>query len=101
MALTKTKFLEYTRCPKYVFLEKIKENFLKHEESVEELTKEENESHLKELFSQMIENNGETFLKENKQLEAMLDYYKQVEVEAAKISQKYFKGEFVFAKDTK
>lgn len=100
MALTKTKFLEYTRCPKYVFLEKIKENFLKHEESVEELAKEENESHLKELFSQMIENNGETFLKENKQLEAMLDYYKQVEVEAAKISQKYFKGEFVFAKDT-
>ena len=55
MALTKTKFLEYTRCPRYIFLEKVKESALEEVCSTQEYFEEEKRSKLKELMDAMIE----------------------------------------------
>lgn len=105
MIFTKTKFLEYSRCPKYKFLADKREEFLNENISYEEYLKEEKKWKLKELFSGMIEvlDDGtiiDKTIKENKQLEAMLEYYKDVELEAAKVASKYFDGNNSFAKKT-
>lgn len=105
MALTKTKFLEYTRCPRYIFLEKVKKSFLDEIPSFEEYFIEEKKSNLKELMDAMIEvdeegNFVDKTLEVDKKLEAMLDYYKDVELEAGKIVSQMFKGTTLYSDDT-
>ncbi len=106
MIFTKTKFLEYSRCPKYKFLAKTKDSFFDKDISYEKYLKEEENLKLKELLSSMIDvsTDGTVIdktIKNDKQLEAMLNYYKDVELEAAKIASKTFKGNVFFAKETK
>ena len=48
MAITKTKFLEYTRCPRYPFLAKINQEILAKPMSYEEYQKEQEKVELKE-----------------------------------------------------
>lgn len=100
MTITKTLFLNATRCPKYITLEEKKNQLLKDDISYEEYKEQEQKNHLKEMFSNMeIEENK---LEEvNKKLEAMLPFYKQVEIEAAKQVLKEFGGKVLFAEDTK
>ena len=105
MALTKTKFLEYTRCPKYVHLEKINEDILQKKMTYQEYQEEEKKLKLQELFGAMFEsdNNGDLVSKLDKvnpQLEAMLPYYKQVELEAGRIAQEMFGGKCVYNLET-
>ena len=96
MAITKTDFLELSRCPRYSFLENLKTSALKQDISYEEYQEKEKQSNLKELLEAMLDTSGEIYLdkteKINQQLMAMLPYYKQVELEAGRIFTGYFKG---------
>ncbi len=105
MAITKTKFLEYSRCPRYLALEKIEKDKLNADVSYEEYQKEELKAKIEELSDSMFEVNNDVITSKidvvNKQLQAMLDYYKIVELEAGKISEKTFKGHSKYALNTK
>lgn len=102
MAITKTNFVEYTRCPRYSALENIRKDKLSSEMTIDEYKKEEESLEIRELVSNMFDEESDTDLtqKEDIQLNAMLDYYKEVELEAAKVCKKLFKGKFVYSSTT-
>ncbi len=105
MAITKTDFINYTRCPRYISLEEVKKENLEADISYSDYQKKEKEEIINELYSEMIDINDNEEIdlidKLDIQLEAMLPYYKQVELEAGKIVEKYFKGNSIYATDTK
>lgn len=106
MAITKTDFINFTRCPRYIALANLKKDRLDADVSYEEYEEQERREKLQEMLGSMYEeeeNGSETDLIDvpNRKLEAMMKYYKQVEIEAAKIAQKYFPGTMVFAQSTK
>lgn len=103
MAITKTNFIEYTRCPRYVALEEVRREKLEADISYKDYKKEEEQDILKELLAGMYEDEDytvDTTIKINKQLEAMMPYYKQVEMEAGRLTNKYFQGKSVYAAET-
>ena len=106
MAITKTKFLEYTRCPRYPFLANLNYEILKGNITTEELEQERQNDHLKELLASMIEVDENGILidqtkKVDKKLEAMLPYYKRVEIEAGRLAEEKFGGQTIYHEDTK
>jgi len=105
MAITKTNFIEYTRCKRYVALENIEKEKLLADVSFEEYQKEEYTSEVEELLGSMFEETEEGVLDKvnvvNQQLEAMLPYYKRVEEEAGILSEKLFGGRSIYAEKTK
>ncbi len=107
MAITKTDFINYTRCKRYVALEEIQKEKLDAAISYQEYKEKEKQEHLNEIVGSMFDVNEETgeetdlIEKVDRQLEAMLDYYKTVEVEAGRISEKTFGGKSIFAEKTK
>ena len=105
MAVSKTDFINYSRCPRYAVLDKIKKEKFDADISIAEYKKQEKKDMIEEVLGSMYENYGtdeETDLVDvtNRQLEAMLDYYKQVELEAGRLTEKYFGGNTVYSKDT-
>lgn len=86
MIITKTKFIEYTRCPRYCYLDK---HNLKEDISYEEYKEEEILENLKELSIDSI------------YLDALNPHYKQVEIEAGLLVDKYFKGSTIYSHNTK
>ena len=62
MAITKTDFLELSRCPRYSFLENLKTSALKQDMSYEEYQEKEKQSNLKELLEAMLDTSGEIYL---------------------------------------
>ncbi len=107
MAITKTDFLEYSRCPRYAALEKVNKDRLEADVSYEEYKNKEYKNKLEELCASMFEVDDQNNILEdkinveNKQLEAMMDYYKQVEIEAGKQVEKMFPGKTIYAEETK
>src|SRR5574344_3089269 len=102
MALTKTKFINYIRCPRYAALDDIKKNKLETSVTYEEYSEEENEEKLKEIMSYMYDEEENDLIDVgDPHLDVMLPYYNQVEIEAGYLAKKYFDGTFKFAKDTK
>ncbi len=106
MPITKTNFINYSRCPRYAALDNIKKEKLLSDISYDEYLEEENLSHIEEILGNMFEvdENGEEVDlvdKLDRQLEAMLPYYNKVEEEAGKIAKKYFGGTVKYAADTK
>ena len=106
MAITKTKFLEYTRCPRYPFLANLNYEILKGNITTEELEQERQNDHLKELLASMIEVDENGILidqtkKVDKKLEAMLPYYKRVEIEAGRLAEEKFGGQTIYHEETK
>lgn len=106
MPITKTNFINYSRCPRYAALDNIKKEKLLSDVSYEEYVAEENLSRIEEMLGNMFEldENGEEVDlvdKLDRQLEAMLPYYNKVEEEAGKIAKKYFGGKVKYAADTK
>ncbi|MBR1749194.1 MAG: DUF2779 domain-containing protein [Bacilli bacterium] len=106
MAITKTDFINYSRCRRYVALEKVKSEKLLAMVSYEDYQKQELENKIEEMMSSIFEvneqgNEIDRTEKVNKQLEAMLPYYKKVEEWSGTLVQKYFKGKTLYAKDTK
>lgn len=104
MAVTKTNFIEMTRCPKYPFLDDIRKDALASDMTYEEYKKEELNSNLEEIYNGMLSSSDDGITDNTEvvdiQLEAMLPYYKQVEIEAARIVEKQFGGVVRFAEST-
>lgn len=107
MAITKTDFINYTRCKRFAALEEIKREKLDADISYETYKKQEYNEKLDEIFSSMYEVNEETgeetdlITKIDRQLEAMMDYYKIVELEAGRIASNLFGGNSIYAENTK
>jgi len=105
MAITKTNFINYTRCRRFGALEEIRKDKLDSKMTIEEYIKEEEKESYKEMLGTMFEETeeGETIDKTVKvdiQLEALMEYYKEVEVTAGLYIEKLFKGETIYSLDT-
>ena len=104
MAITKTNFIDYTRCRRYSALENIRKDKLDSKMTIEEYMKENEKEEYRELLGSMFESTdeGETDLtkKEDKELSAMMKYYKEVELESAFKSKRLFNGKFVYSENT-
>ncbi len=105
MAITKTNFINYTRCRRYVALEEVKKEKLDADISYENYLEEEKKEKLLEMLSKMYsedEDGGEEDLIdiENSQLKAMLPYYSKVEELAAKEALKTFGGKVISSSNT-
>lgn len=103
MAITKTDFINYTRCSRYASLEEVRKEKLDADVSYEEYKIQDEKEMLKELLSGMYEDDSyevDTTIKINKQLQAMMPYYKMVEMEAGRLTNKYFKGKSIYAGST-
>lgn len=101
MAITKTKFINYVRCPRYVALDDLKKEKLDSMITIEEYKKEEELEHITELLSGMFDSEGNDLIDiKNEHLETMLPYYNKVEILAGEIASKYFDGSFKFSKST-
>ena len=61
MPITKTNFINYSRCPRYAALDNIKKEKLLSDISYDEYLEEENLSHIEEILGNMFEvdENGE------------------------------------------
>src|SRR5574344_410732 len=95
MAITKTNFISYSRCPKCVLFEDIKKNKLDSDVSIMEYREEEKTSYLDEMINMFLELD-----KKDEQLEVMLPFYNKIEMLAGSLAPKYFKGSFKYAWDT-
>lgn len=93
MVITKTRFLNLTRCPKFVSLD----NEFVDSITYEDYKKEEMREQTKELLDNMVQSESTV----NKHLEAMNPYYKQVELEAGRLVHEKFGGNTIYALDTK
>ncbi len=105
MAITKTNFINYSRCPRYVGLSEIKKDRLDADISYEQYKEEEKEERLRELLSQMYSQNEEgeeedlidTF---DPQLDVMMPYYKRIEELAGLKVEHLFKGTSIYSEST-
>ena len=101
MAITKTKFINYSRCPRYVALDDLKKEKLDSMISIEDYKKEEETEHIIELLCNMFDDNGNDLIDvKNEHLETMMPYYNKVEILSGELAPKYFKGSFRFSKST-
>ena len=102
MAITKTKFINYVRCPRYVALDDVKENKLNSDISFKEYRLEEQDYYLNEIMEDMFDEDGNDLLDiKDEQLEVMLPYYNEVEILTGQVAPKYFDGTFKYAYDTR
>lgn len=104
MAITKTNFINYSRCPRYVALCEIKKERLNADISYKEYKEEEEQDKIKEILSFMYEKdeNDEEDLIDviDPQLEVMMPYYKKIEQLAGIKVQNLFKGKSIYAEST-
>ncbi len=103
MAISKTDFINYTRCSRYSALEEIKKEKLDADITYQEYKDIELQECIKELLDNMFEDEEYTedkTKKMNAQAEALMPYYKQVEIEAGTLVNKYFKGKSTYASST-
>ena len=101
MAITKTNFINYTRCPRYAALDNVKKEKLQSVISFEEYKQEENAEKLKEILNSMYDGDNDLIDVADEQMEVMLPYYNKVELLAGNLAEKYFKGTFKYAENTK
>ena len=97
MAISKTDFINYSRCPRYAALNEVKKEMLEADISYEDYKNKELSEKINELYSGMYEEddtgNVESLLDViDPQMEAMLKYYRKVEELAAKVTLKCFGG---------
>ncbi len=106
MAITKTNFINYSRCKRYVALDEVKKERLNSDISYEEYMNEELEEKIKELVGEMYstdEDGNEVDLinVEDPQLKVMMPYYKEIEMLAGRKVANLFGGETIYSLDTK
>ena len=93
MAITKTKFINYIRCPRYCALEEIKNNELEADVTLDDYLKEERDNVISEIFNAMFDEEGESVIDiKDKNLEAMMPYYNEIESLAANQVKKQLGG---------
>ncbi len=101
MAITKTNFINYSRCPRYVALADLKKEKLKSMISLEEYRKEEEEEIIREVLGDMYDEAGNDLIDvRNEHLEVMMPYYGMVELLAGFLAPKYFSGTFKYSAST-
>lgn len=105
MAVTKTNFINYTRCPRYVALDKLKKEKLSAFMTYEEYKNEERQEELVEIYNNMyeVDEDGEEIDLidvENPKLSTMMKYYKKVEDLAGLYIEKTFGGTTIYAAST-
>lgn len=101
MAITKTNFINYSRCSRYVALADLKKEKLKSMVSLEEYRKEEEEEIIREVLGDMYDEAGNDLIDvRNEHLEVMLPYYNMVELLAGSLASKYFSGTFKYSAST-
>ena len=104
MAITKTIFINYTRCRRYSALEEIKKDKIESKMNIEDYKKEEQNEEIKELVGSMFESTDSEDIdlthKTDIQLEAMMEYYNEVELLAGLQSIKTFGGTSTYSKET-
>lgn len=101
MAVTKTKFINYIRCPRYVALDKIKKDFMASKMTLEEYLKEEQEEHISEMLKGMYDEEEVDLIDvKDEQLEAMLPYYKKVELLVGDYVNKHLVGKPKYSMET-
>lgn len=98
MAVTKTNFINYSRCPRYVALDDLKLEKLDSMVSLEEYRKEEEEEYIHEILGDMYDEDDNDLIDvKNEHLEVMLPYYNKVEIIAGFLAPNYFKGTFKYS----
>lgn len=101
MAVTKTKFINYTRCPRYVALDNLKKDKLDADVSLKEYREEERKESLQEILDGMYDENGVDQIDTiSENMEIMMPYYNMVEILAGRLAPKYFPGKFTYAWNT-
>lgn len=107
MKISKTRFINYIRCNRYAALEEIYRDKSKavvsftDDPELEDLMGEENREKVSFLMDDMYDENDEDQLeKDDPQLETMLPYYNQIEIESGKHIQKRFDGNVTYSLDT-
>lgn len=101
MAITKTKFINYIRCPRYVSLDDLKKEKLNSMVSIEEYKKEEESEQINEILENMFDEKGNDIIDvTSDHLKTMMPYYKEVELLAGKLASNYFSGTFRYSKET-
>lgn len=96
MAITKTRFINYIRCPRYAPLDKIRDKLL-DDVSLEEYKEEEKREMISEIISSMEDEDNGILYDDDPKLEALLPYYNEVEYWAADYAKKHFKGKFTYS----
>lgn len=107
MLISKTRFINYIRCDRFVALEEIHRDKDKaivsfsNSDDLEELMNEENNDKVSSILDQMIAEDGEDLLvKSDPQMETMLKYYNEIEMISGRIIEKKFKGQTIYSLDT-
>lgn len=105
MAVTKTNFINFGRCPRYVALQEVKKERLNADISYEEYKEEEQEERIKELVSYMYETDESGVIEDlidvkNEQLEVMMPYYKKIEELSGIKVKEIFGGKTIYSEDT-
>lgn len=104
MAITKTNFINYTRCKRFVALEEIHKEKLLADISYQDYKKEEDEDKLVELVGSMYETDSEDnehdlINKENRYLEVMMKYYNEIELLVGDYVKEHFEGKTIYSKN--
>jgi hypothetical protein len=106
MSITKTRFINFIRCPRYVALDKVHKEKLEADVSLGEYMEEERAERLKDMLDIMYEDVGEEDEEDlinttNMQLETMMPYYNRIEILAGKTVNDKLPGTPEFAEKTK
>ena len=106
MAITKTNFVNYSRCRRFVALDEVKKEKLNSDISYEEYINEELEEKIKELVGEMYStdeegNEVDLINVEDPQLKVMMPYYKEIEMLAGRKVKNLFGGNTIYSLDTK
>ena len=78
MAITKTKFINYVRCPRYVALDDLKKEKLDSMITIGDYKKEEELEKIGELLGSMYDDGVDLIDGKNEHLETMMRYYNKV-----------------------
>jgi len=106
MAVTKTNFINYSRCRRYVSLDEVKKERLNADVSYEEYKDEELKSEIRDIVGEMYSydeegNEIDNIDVEDPQLKVMMPYYKEIEMLAGKKVEHLFGGKTIYSLDTK
>ncbi|MFA5602801.1 MAG: DUF2779 domain-containing protein [Bacilli bacterium] len=97
MVITKTNFINYIRCQRYVALYNLKKKIDISDMTLEEYKQQEDDEIRREIIGAMYDEEGNDLIDiENKQLETMMPYYKEVEILAGNIFNKKIPGKILY-----
>jgi len=99
--ISKTRFINYSRCRRYCALDEIHKKKLLATISYEDLLEEEAEAKKNELYMSMYDEEDEDLIfKANEQLEAMMPYYRKIEILAGSVISRKFGKDVIFSLNT-